>query len=77
MVIFKNQKRKQKRRAVIITAVSSLQTTSSFLQTEADFDTNMNSAATETGLVVLLLALSGTVDVTMLLRQSDDFRDHE
>lgn len=65
---------------VTATALSSPQTTSSFLPTEAVFGTNMNpaaAAAAATGLVVLLLALSGTVDATLLLCQSDHFRDHE
>lgn len=74
--LFLLTKRGSRRRAVIKAVISSLQTTSSFLETEAVCGTNMNTAAAEIGFVVLLLALSGTVNVS-ILGQLDEFRDNE
>ena len=51
-----------------INTLFSPRTTSSILQIEAVCGSNMNSAASENGLVALLLALSGTVQFSCVSR---------
>lgn len=61
--LFLMTKRGSSRAGLVINAlVPSPHTTSSFLQIEAVCGTNMNLASAENVLVVLLLALSGTVE---------------